>query len=88
MLFDELDLPAPVLEALKEMGYEETTPIQEKTLPHILSGKDVLGLLKRDRVKRVPVRFLWYQKSTRRIALFKCSYSFPRVKQPCSMCKK
>ena len=44
MLFIELDLPAPVLEALKEMGYEETTPIQEKTLPHILSGKDVLGL--------------------------------------------
>lgn len=44
MLFSELDQPAPVLEALKEMGYEETTPIQEKTLPHILSGKDVLGL--------------------------------------------
>jgi len=44
MLFSELNLPAPVLEALKEMGYEETTPIQEKTLPHILSGKDVLGL--------------------------------------------
>ena len=43
MLFSELDLPA-VLEALKEMGYEETTPIREKTLPHILSGKDVLGL--------------------------------------------
>ena len=44
MLFSELNLPAPVLEALREMGYEETTPIQEKTLPHILSGKDVLGL--------------------------------------------
>ena len=44
MLFSELNLPAPVLEALEEMGYEETTPIQEKTLPHILSGKDVLGL--------------------------------------------
>ena len=44
MLFSELNLPAPVLEALREMGYEETTPIQEKTLPYILSGKDVLGL--------------------------------------------
>lgn len=44
MLFSELDLPAPVLKSLNEMGYEETTPIQEKTLPHILSGKDVLGL--------------------------------------------
>ena len=44
MLFSELDLPAPVLKALDEMGYQETTPIQEKTLPHILSGKDVLGL--------------------------------------------
>ncbi len=44
MLFRELDLPAAVLKALNEMGYEETTPIQEKTLPHILAGKDVLGL--------------------------------------------
>jgi len=44
MLFSELDLPKPVVKALDEMGYEETTPIQEKTLPHILAGKDVLGL--------------------------------------------
>lgn len=44
MLFSELNLPAPVIKALDEMGYEETTPIQEQTLPHILAGKDVLGL--------------------------------------------
>ena len=44
MLFNELNLPASVLKSLAEMGYEQTTPIQEKTLPHILDGKDVLGL--------------------------------------------
>ena len=44
MLFSELNLPKSVLKSLAEMGYEQTTPIQEKTLPHILEGKDVLGL--------------------------------------------
>ncbi|MEE3234894.1 MAG: DEAD/DEAH box helicase [Candidatus Latescibacterota bacterium] len=44
MLFSELNLPESVLKSLAEMGYEQTTPIQEKTLPHILEGKDVLGL--------------------------------------------
>jgi ATP-dependent RNA helicase DeaD len=44
MLFTELDLQPTILRALAEMGYEELTPIQEQTIPHILEGKDVLGL--------------------------------------------
>tara|TARA_B100000902_G_scaffold236492_1_gene224039 strand:+ start:376 stop:1599 length:1224 start_codon:yes stop_codon:yes gene_type:complete len=44
MLFSDLNLPESVLKSLSEMGYEQTTPIQEKTLPPILAGKDVLGL--------------------------------------------
>ena len=44
MKFSTLNLTPQILQALKEMGYEEMTPIQEESIPHILNGKDVLGL--------------------------------------------
>lgn len=44
MKFTELDLQPAILRALDEIGYEELTPIQEETIPHILAGKDVMGL--------------------------------------------
>lgn len=44
MTFSELDLKPDVMRGLKEIGYETMTPIQEATIPHILAGKDVLGM--------------------------------------------
>ena len=44
MKFSALNLKPEILQALEEMGYEEMTPIQEESIPHILNGKDVLGL--------------------------------------------
>ena len=44
MKFSVLNLQPQILQALEEMGYEEMTPIQEEAIPHILKGKDVLGL--------------------------------------------
>ena len=44
MRFTEFDLQPTILQALVDMDYEELTPIQEETIPHILSGKDVIGL--------------------------------------------
>ena len=44
MKFSALNLTSEILQALEEMGYEEMTPIQEESIPHILNGKDVLGL--------------------------------------------
>ncbi|WP_101846613.1 DEAD/DEAH box helicase [Halobacillus sp. Marseille-P3879] len=41
--FNSLGLSAPVLKALDYMGFEETTPIQEQTIPLGLEGKDVIG---------------------------------------------
>ena len=43
MDFTAFDLPAPVLEAIREAGFVTTTPIQEAALPLALAGKDVAG---------------------------------------------
>ena len=44
MKFTEFNLKPELLSALTEMGYEETTPIQEEAIPPILAGSDVMGL--------------------------------------------
>ena len=35
---DELDLFPQVLRAIKEMGFEEATPIQSQAIPVVMSG--------------------------------------------------
>jgi ATP-dependent RNA helicase DeaD len=41
--FDSLGLPKVLLSALNTLGFESSTPIQAKTIPPLLDGKDVLG---------------------------------------------
>lgn len=43
MQFSELKLSQEVLRAVEEMGYSEATAIQEKSIPVLLEGKDVIG---------------------------------------------
>ena len=43
MKFDELGFSDSILESLSYMGFEEATPIQEKAIPEIFQGKDVLA---------------------------------------------
>lgn len=43
MTFEELGLSAPVLQAVRDCGYESPTPIQEQAIPCILQGRDVIG---------------------------------------------
>ncbi|GLB47213.1 DEAD-box ATP-dependent RNA helicase CshA [Philodulcilactobacillus myokoensis] len=43
MNFNELGLSNDLLEAIEKSGFKEPTPIQEKTIPLILNGKDVIG---------------------------------------------
>lgn len=43
MLFSELQLVSPILEALTKQGYTNPTPIQERAIPFILEGKDLMG---------------------------------------------
>lgn len=44
MYFDELDLNDNVLDALYDMHFDTCTPVQEKCIPEILKGNDVLGV--------------------------------------------
>ena len=43
MLFNELNIIEPILSALETEGYTTPTPIQEKSIPIALSGRDLLG---------------------------------------------
>jgi ATP-dependent RNA helicase RhlE len=43
MKFRELEIIEPILKALDEKGYETPSPIQEKAIPILLQGKDLLG---------------------------------------------
>ncbi|MGI6245448.1 MAG: DEAD/DEAH box helicase [Pseudochelatococcus sp.] len=42
--FQDLGLAAPILAALTAEGYEKPTPIQAQAIPHLLQGKDLLGI--------------------------------------------
>lgn len=43
MKFDELELEDEILDGLYDMNFEEMTPVQEQTIPVILSGRDLIG---------------------------------------------
>jgi superfamily II DNA/RNA helicase len=42
--FENFNLNTQLLNAIKEIGYEKPTPIQEKAIPLALAGHDVLGI--------------------------------------------
>ena len=41
--FDELDLCQEILRGVKEMGFEEASPIQAQAIPVAMQGYDVIG---------------------------------------------
>ncbi len=43
MNFHNLGIESSILRSLKEIGYEEPTPIQREAIPAVLSGRDLLG---------------------------------------------
>ena len=43
MGFDKLGLCKKVLKGIKKAGYEKPTPIQEKSIPLVIEGNDVIG---------------------------------------------
>ena len=57
--FDELGIQPEILQAVKDMGFEEPTPIQKVSIPVALSGKDLIGQAQTGTAKtaafRIPV---------------------------------
>ncbi len=43
ILFTDLNLSPALIKVLKEVGYEQPSPIQAATIPHLLNNRDVLG---------------------------------------------
>ena len=43
MTFEQLNLIEPLLQAVREAGYETPSPIQQKAIPPVLEGRDLLG---------------------------------------------
>ena len=41
--FTDLGLSDDVLAALRDVGYESPSPIQEQAIPELLAGRDVIG---------------------------------------------
>src|SRR6201995_4100314 len=44
MTFSHLGLSDKVLAAVTSAGYASPTPIQDQAIPHVLAGRDVLGI--------------------------------------------
>jgi superfamily II DNA/RNA helicase len=44
MTFEDLGLSPDLLSAITDAGYTEPTPIQAQAIPHLLMGRDVLGI--------------------------------------------
>jgi ATP-dependent RNA helicase RhlE len=43
MSFSNLNLIAPIQQAVQEAGYEQPTPIQRQAIPQLLAGRDLIG---------------------------------------------
>lgn len=41
--FEQFNLIEPLMQSIRELGYEAPTPIQVKTIPLLLAGRDVIG---------------------------------------------
>ena len=44
VVFEDFDFNRQILNAIADAGYTEATPIQEKAIPPLLNGQDVLGI--------------------------------------------
>lgn len=73
MLFENLNLIEPILKALKVEGYTQPTPIQEQSIPIVLTGQDLLGCAQTGTGKTaafaIPIlQLLYNQKATQKFA--------------------
>ncbi len=56
MTFDQIGLAEPILRAVTAEGYSTPTPIQAAAIPAAMTGRDLLGVLKRARERQLRSR--------------------------------
>ena len=74
MLFSELPLANPLQRAIRAVGYEQPTPIQEQSIPSLLEGRDLLGIAQTGTGKTAALLFrfcscCWIPESSVRLRL-------------------
>ena len=84
MKFSELHLNGNVLEALDAMRFEECTPIQEKSIPVILEGRDLIAVAQTGTGKTAAYFVAYIEQAFRgrtpcRCHQLHCHGSYPRV---------
>lgn len=68
MLYSELQCSEAIHKAVERMGFAEMTEIQEKTIPLMLAGHDVIAKgTHRAPVRPVPSASRWWSISSRKI---------------------
>ncbi len=75
MTFQDLNIIPPILDAIREMGYNNPSPIQEKAIPVILGNKDLIGCAQTGTGKTAAFAIPSIQK----ISAVKSSNGAPRV---------
>ncbi|GHE33086.1 DEAD/DEAH box helicase [Sphingobacterium griseoflavum] len=75
MTFQDLNIIPPILDAIREMGYNTPSPIQEKAIPVILGDKDLIGCAQTGTGKTAAFAIPAIQK----IAAVKAQHGAPRV---------
>ena len=57
--FEDFKFNRQVLNAIADAGYTHPTPIQEKAIPPILNGQDVMGIAQTGTGKPLPTCCHW-----------------------------
>lgn len=70
MLFEDLHIIKPILDAVTAEGYTTPTPIQARAIPELLAGKDLLGVAQTGTGKTaafaIPILHLLHERKARR----------------------
>jgi hypothetical protein len=59
--FTDLNLIDPIAKAIQEQGYTNPTPIQERSIPEIIKGKDFWVAHRQEQEKRQLLPFLSFR---------------------------
>ena len=63
LMFADLALSPEVQKVISSIGYEKPTPIQAQAIPHLLEGRDILGVAQTGTGKQLLLLCLYFHRS-------------------------